>query len=80
MPSTINVHLELPADVAETFARWLQGRADYTVQQHWGEPRYTRIQDVATRRAAILRRFPSQLAADQAAAQIREQLAAGEAN
>lgn len=80
MPNTLNVHLELPAEAAEAFARWLQGRADYTVQQHWGEPRYVRIEDVTNRRAAILRRFPSQLAADQTARLIRAQLANQEAN
>lgn len=80
MPNTVSLQIELPADTAEAFARWLQGRADYTVQQHWGEPRYVRIEDVTNRRAAILRRFPSQLAADQTAAQIRVQLATQEAN
>lgn len=78
MPNTLPVQIELPPAVAETFARWLQGRADYTVNQHWNEPRYVRIADTAKRRAAILRRFPSMLAAHQAATQIRAQLATQE--
>lgn len=75
MPNTLPVQIELPPAVAETFARWLQGRADYTVNQHWNEPRYVRIADTGKRRAAILRRFPSMLAAHQTATQIRAQLA-----
>lgn len=74
MPNTLPVQIELPPAVAETFARWLQGRADYTVNQHWNEPRYVRIADTDKRRAAILRRFPSMLAAHLAATQIRAQL------
>ena len=74
MPNTLPVQIELPPRVAESFARWLQGRADYTVNQHWNEPRYVRIEDTAKRRAAILRRFPSMLAAHQTAIQIRAQL------
>jgi len=75
MPNTLPVQIELPPAVAETFARWLQGRADYTVNQHWNEPRYVRIADTDKRRAAILRRFPSMLAAHQTATQIHAQLA-----
>ncbi|WCE09508.1 hypothetical protein [Pseudomonas sp. JBR1] len=79
MPNTLPVQIELPPAVAETFARWLQGRADYTVNQHWNEPRYVRIEDTAKRRVAILRRFPSMFAAHQTAAQIRAQLSNQEA-
>ena len=80
MPNTLPVQIELPPAVAESFARWLQGRADYTVNQHWNEPRYVRIADTDKRRAAILRRFPSMLAAHQTATQIRAQLTTQEAN
>jgi hypothetical protein len=80
MPNTINVHLALAPDIAEAYARWLQGRADHTVQLHWGEPCYARIEDVASRREAILRRFPALLAADRTAAQIRSHLATPEAS
>lgn len=75
MPHTLPVQIELPPAVAETFARWLKGRADYTVNQHWNEPRYLRIEDTAKRRAAILRRFPSMLTAHQTVTEIRAQLA-----
>lgn len=80
MPNTLFLQIELPPAVAETYARWLQGRADYIVNQHWNEPRYLRIEDTDKRRASILQRLPSMLAAHQTAAQIRAQLANQEAN
>jgi len=80
MPNTLSLQIELPPAVAETYARWLQGRADYIVNQHWNEPRYLRIEDTDKRRASILQRFPSMLAAHQTAAQIRAQLATQETN
>ena len=80
MPNTLSLQIELPPAVAETYARWLQGRADYIVNQHWNEPRYLRIEDTDKRRASILQRFPSMLAAHQTAARIPAQLANQDAN
>ncbi|MDR6178401.1 hypothetical protein QE393_001661 [Pseudomonas sp. SORGH_AS 211] len=80
MPSTLSVQIDLPPELAESYANWLQSRVEHTIRQHQWEPRFTRIEDWTSRRTAILRRYPPLLAADQTATQIRAQLAAQEAN
>lgn len=74
MPNTLTIRLELPPELAESYANWLKSRADHVVRQHQWEPRFTRIEDWSSRRAAILRHFPPMLAVEQTADQIRDQI------